>query len=272
MREQIKKAAPFVIGLVLFVAALEVLRVELSAFTWRDLSADVWHTPPGRLFLAVVLTALNYVTLTGYDLLAFAYIGKRLRRAHIAVASFLAYAISNNVGFGVVSGASVRYRFYTRWGVTAEDLSRIVFSYSVTFWLGLFALGGLSLVAAPIPDITGVPARAVLVAIGWVLMAVPPAYVALTMLRREPFRFRQFVLPLPRPAIAVAQLAISCADWLLVGAVLYVLLPDHGPPFFTFLAHVSRRHPPRHGQPCPWRSRRLRRSDGPAASALPLVG
>ena len=236
MRERIKKAAPFVIGLVLFVAALEVLRVELSAFTWRDLSADVWHTPPGRLFLAVVLTALNYATLTGYDLLAFAYIGTRLRRAHIAGASFLAYAISNNVGFGVVSGASVRYRFYTRWGVTAEDLSRIVFSYSVTFWLGLLALGGLSLVAAPIPDITGVPARAVLVAVGWVLMAVPPAYVALTLLRREPFRFRQFVLPLPRPAIAVAQLAISCADWLLMGAVLYVLLPDHGPPFFAFLA------------------------------------
>ena len=236
MRERIKKAAPFVIGLVLFVAALEVLRIELSAFTWRDLSTDVWQTPPGRLFLAVVLTALNYVTLTGYDLLAFAYIGTRLPRAQIAGASFLAYAISNNVGFGVVSGASVRYRFYTRWGVTAEDLSRIVFSYSVTFWLGLFALGGLSLVAAPIPDITGVPARAVLVAIGWVLMAVPPAYVALTVLRREPFRFRQFVLPLPRPAIAVAQLAISCADWLLMGAVLYMLLPDHGPPFFAFLA------------------------------------
>ena len=45
----------------------------------------------------------------------------------------------------MLTGASVRYRFYTRWGVTAEELSRIVFSYSVTFWLGLFALGGLSL-------------------------------------------------------------------------------------------------------------------------------
>ena len=54
--------------------------------------------------------------------------------------SFLAYAISNNVGFAMLSGASVRYRFYTRWGVTAEELSRIVFSYSVTFWLGLLAI------------------------------------------------------------------------------------------------------------------------------------
>ena len=27
----------------------------------------------------------------------------------------------------MLSGASVRYRFYSRWGVTAEELSRIVF-------------------------------------------------------------------------------------------------------------------------------------------------
>ena len=59
--------------------------------------------------------------------------------------------ISNNVGFAMLSGASVRYRFYTRWGLTAEELSRIVFSYSVTFWLGLLGLGGLSLVVSPLP-------------------------------------------------------------------------------------------------------------------------
>ena len=51
--------------------------------------------------------------------------------------SFLAYAISNNVGFAMLSGAAVRYRLYTRWGITAEELSRIVFWYVVTFWLGL---------------------------------------------------------------------------------------------------------------------------------------
>ena len=107
-----------------------------------------------------MLTALNYAALTGYDLLAFAYIGKALPRARIALASFLAYAISNNVGFAMLSGASVRYRFYTRWGVTAEELSRIVFSYSVTFWLGLLGLGGLSLVVSPLAAARELPAHA----------------------------------------------------------------------------------------------------------------
>jgi phosphatidylglycerol lysyltransferase len=45
-----------------------------------------------------------------YDLLAFAYVGRMLRRLHVALASFLAYAISNSVGFALLSGASVRYR------------------------------------------------------------------------------------------------------------------------------------------------------------------
>ena len=128
MRERLRHAMPVVIGLVLFLAALEVLRLELRAVTWHELTADVARTPLAQLALALALTALNYAALTGYDLLAFAYIGKRLPRRHIAFASFLAYAISNNVGFAMLSGASVRYRFYTRWGVTAEELSRIVVS------------------------------------------------------------------------------------------------------------------------------------------------
>jgi len=234
MSGRLRRALPVVIAAVLFVAALEVLRVELHAVSWRELTADIRSTPPSRLLLALALTALNYVTLTGYDLIAFVYIGKRLPRARIAAVSFLAYAISNSVGFAMLSGASVRYRSYTRWGVTPEELSRIVFSYSVTFWLGLFALGGLSLVAAPIPDGAGPPKWAMVPA-GWILMLLPAAYLGLTLVRRTPLQWRQLVLPLPRPSLAIAQILISAIDWTLAGAVLYVLLPPQAPPFLAFL-------------------------------------
>ena len=114
MSERLRQAVPFVIGLLLFLVALEVLRVELRAVNWHDLMADVLRTPRSQIALAFLFTGLNYAALTGYDLLAFAYIGKALPRAQIALASFLAYAISNNIGFAMLSGASVRYRFYTR--------------------------------------------------------------------------------------------------------------------------------------------------------------
>ena len=235
MSERLRQALPVAIGFALFLVALEVLRVELRAVSWHDLTADVLHTPPWQLAVALGLTALNYAALTGYDLLAFAYIGKALPRARIALASFLAYAISNNVGFAMFSGASVRYRFYTRWGVTAEELSRIVFSYSVTFWLGLLGLGGLSLVVSPLASARELPAHALLAPVAWILMSVPPAYLLATVLRRRPLRLRSFELPLPSPTIAMGQALLSAAEWGLAGAVLYVLLPPSGLSFLSFI-------------------------------------
>lgn len=235
MRERLRHAVPVVIGLLLFLAALEVLRLELRAVTWHELSVDIHRTPIAQLVLALGLTALNYAALTGYDLLAFAYIGKRLPRPRIAFASFLAYAVSNNIGFAMLSGASVRYRFYTRWGVTAEELSRIVVSYSTTFWLGLLGLGGLSLAVAPLPEARELPAPALLTIAGILLMLVPPAYLVMTAIRREPLRLRGFELPMPTPMVAAGQILLSSFEWSLAGSVLYVLLPASPLPFLQFL-------------------------------------
>jgi phosphatidylglycerol lysyltransferase len=235
MNERLRQALPALIGLILFLVALVVLRAELRAVRWPEITRDILGTPPSRLALAVVLTALNYLVLTGYDLIAFRYIGKALPRGRIAVAAFLAYAVANNVGVAMLSGASVRYRFYSRWGVTAEELSRIVFSYSVTFWLGLFALGGFAFVVSPLAGDPALPGRGVLVAAGCLLIAAVVGYLAATVVRTEPLRIRRFVLPLPGPAIALQQLLVSAADWALAGAVLYVLLPSGHLSFFAFL-------------------------------------
>ena len=226
MPERLRRALPVAIGLVLFFAALEVLRVELRTISWHELTADVLRTPISRLMLAIALTIVNYATLTGYDLVAFVYIRKPLPLVQIAMVSFLAYAISNNVGFAMLSGASVRYRFYTRWGVTAAELSRIVFSYSVTFWLGLFALGGLSLSASLLARTQDLPGHQFFSLAGWLLMAVPLAYLVATIVRRAPLRFGGYELPLPSPRIALGQIAISGIDWALAGAVLYAPAED----------------------------------------------
>ena len=233
--QTVRRALPAVIGLVLFMAALEVLRVELRSVSWHALRAAVLATPLDRLTLAIVLTAINYAALTGYDVLAFIYVANPLPRLRIAAVSFLAYAVSNNVGFAAFSGASVRYRFYTRWGVTAKELSRIVFSYSVTFWLGLFALGGLSLAVSRLPEGAEIPVSGLLAPLGWIVMTLPFAYIAATVIRRKPIRLWSFELPLPSPRIAWAQLLLSAVDWSLAGAVLYVLLPSSALAFLPFL-------------------------------------
>ena len=158
MGARLARLAPALVSLGVFFFALAVLRAELRHVTWVELMRDVVSIPAGALMTAVALTALNYAVLTAYDLLAFVYIGKPIARARVALASFLAYAVANNIGFSVLSGASIRYRFYTRWGVTAEELSRIVFFYATTFWLGLLLIGGISLATSPLPSDLQVPA------------------------------------------------------------------------------------------------------------------
>jgi phosphatidylglycerol lysyltransferase len=235
MCKHVRAAVPALIALILFVAALEVLRTELRAVTWHTLMADLSNISPWHLALAVLLTAVNYGVLTGYDFLAFAYIGKHLPAGRIAVTSFLAYAISNNVGFAVLSGASVRYRFYTRWGVTAEELSRVVFSYIVTFWLGLLLVGGLSLARSPLPRELGIPMVSMIAPIGWLLMLVSVGYIAAAALQLGPIRMRRLELPLPAARLALAQLAISVLDWTIAATILYALLPPGHVPFLALL-------------------------------------
>ena len=235
MTERLRAALPALIGLVLFLAALEVLRAELQTLTWQGLTAELSNIPPLHLGLAALLTAVNYGVLTGYDFLAFAYVGKRLPWRRVVIVSFLAYAISNNVGFAMVSGASVRYRFYTRWGVTAEELSRIVLSYVVTFWLGLLLIGGLSLVFSRLPRELGPIVPTLVRPIGWLLILASAGYVAAAVFRLGPIRLRRVELSLPKPGLAVAQLAISALDWTVAGAVLYALLPSDSVPFLALM-------------------------------------
>ena len=235
MRERLRAALPALIGLGLFLVALAVLRRELNAVSWRTIAGDVRATSAWSLSLAILLTASNYAVLTAYDFIAFASIEKTLSRWRIAFTSLLAYAVANNVGFAMLSGASVRYRFYSRWGVKPEELSRIVISISITFWLGLLALGGLSLALDPLPGAREIAGTWFTGSAGWILVAISLGYVAATFARRAPLRIGRFEIPMPTPTLAILQLVVSSIDWVLAAAVLYVLLPPSSATFLIVL-------------------------------------
>ena len=137
------------IGVALFVVALFYLWTELRTLSLAQIGRTMQAMPLSHVGFAVALTLVNYAVLTGYDQLAFLYLNRKFPRWQIGLASFVGYAISNNLGFALLSGASARYRFYARWGLTAQEISRIVIFYSGTFWLGLLVLGGWGLAVRP---------------------------------------------------------------------------------------------------------------------------
>ncbi len=170
--ERLRASLPALLGALLFGVALLVLRHELGGVRYHVLSTALLSLPPAAVLGAALLTAANYAVLTGYDQLSFVYIGKRVDRWRISAASFLAYAVANNVGFAMFSGASVRYRFYSRWGTTPSELSRIVLFYSTTFWLGLLLLGGAGLVVSPPAGLAAFSGGAWARPLGTVLLAL----------------------------------------------------------------------------------------------------
>ena len=234
-RDVMRRAWPAVIGLAIFLVAMAVLRSELRLLSWHTLVSNVVNVPVNRLALAFAFTALNYLVLTGYDLLAFSVVDQAPPRRWIVFTSFLAYAFSNAVGFAVLTGTSVRHRFYSRFGVTTETLARVVFFCSLTFWVGLFALGGASLIVSPPATALPPAMRPFLWPAGWLMISVPLLYLLASTLRPAPIRIRQFQLRVPSPSVAVGQMTVSSIDWALAAAGLFVLLPASELTFVTFL-------------------------------------
>lgn len=217
-------------SVVLVIATFEMLHRELSGVSGYRIALAFRGLSSTELGLAALLTAASYAVLGGYELLAFINAGVALSRWRIVLTSFLGYAVSNTVGFSVLSGAAVRYRFYARWQITATQISGIVAFYAGTFWLGLMVLGGWGLWRTSAPLFTGSWGTICTKALGAGILLVSSLYLLASIVWRHP-TIRGRTYDLPRWRIASAQYVLSMLDWTLSAGVLWVLLPDPKPAF-----------------------------------------
>jgi len=228
---------PFV-GLVLFTAALWVIRHELNAYHLHDILRKFHDLPAKTLLSACLFTALSYFLMTGYDYLALRYIQHPLSYAKTALASFIGYAFSNNVGFSMIAGASVRYRLYTTWGLSAFEITQVVGFCSLTLWLGFLALGGIVFLLEPLvlPAALHLPFTSVHI-IGIICLVIVIGVVFMSMVRNKPLKIRDWTFSFPSPSLLSIQIVFSALDWLIASSVLYTLLPST--PAITFPVFIG---------------------------------
>lgn len=238
MRTKLINQIATIFGLILFGWALWVLYHELRVYHYHDIIRNVRSLPAARLLVALGLAFLDYLVLTGYDRLAFKYLQHPLAYKKIALTSFIGYAFSHNIGLTFLTGGSVRYRFYTAWGLSPMEIAKVVLFCGLTFWLGFFLIGGFAFWLQPLalPERLALPFHS-LRWLGWLFLAAIALYLALCLIRNQKLRIRKVEFSLPGPGIALGQLAVSALDWLLVAGVLFTLLPKSGVlGFSTFLA------------------------------------
>lgn len=226
-----------VIALVLFTAALWVLHDSLREFHYHHILAQLRSMPIDHILVALGCTALSYLLMTGYDRLAILYIQHPLPIGKVTLASFISYAFSNTIGFSLLTSGSLRYRFYSAWGVSAEEIARLVTFTVLTFWLGIITVAGIVFITEPMamPMLERLGMYSVR-PVGVLFIGAVIGYLLLVFLRKSPFRLGNWDLPLPSFRLAGMQLLVGSLDWVLAGCVLFVLLPESaGLSFFHFL-------------------------------------
>jgi len=233
-RRQLVSAA---LSVLLFAGAVFVLRSELRDHPLHEIVAELRRFPPLRLILSLAATVLGYLALAGYDAISLATLGRRLPFRRVAYAAFLGYAFANSLPLSVVTGAAVRYRLYSQWGIARGDAARVITLNTVTYVIGLLASAGLAFALQPVlvPGFLRLPLHTAR-PLGFVCLGVAAVYLAWSS-RPVGGDVRVWRWELPRPTLrrAVAQISVGAADWIFSGAALYVLLP-HRVPFHVFFA------------------------------------
>lgn len=223
-RSRLVRLLGSILGLGLFLGALWVLRHELQRVTFQDVVRELRSIRPVRLGGALLLTTLGYGALTGYDLLALQHLGLALPRRRVFFASFVGYALANNIPLAFLVGGSVRYRLYSGWGVSGADTASLVLLNVLTYSLGLVTAAALAFTLYPeaVPGLLGLPFRSTR-PLGLAAAALVVGYLAWSR-RGGRLGVGKWAFTPPPLSTSLRQIGVSLADWLLSGAALFVLL------------------------------------------------
>jgi uncharacterized membrane protein YbhN (UPF0104 family) len=210
----------------------------LRRYDYAELADAIFAVPGSNFAMAIGWAMASYLCLTGFDWLALRYVGARLPYRKVALASFVSLSMGHNIGFAGLSSGAIRYRFYSREGVSGADVAKLVVFCGVTVGLGLFILAGLAIMVRPgqAETILGLD-KPLLMAIAGICLSVPIVYVGLAWRVRHEFRFRGMSFKMPSVGLALAQAGLGLLNFACVAACLHQVLTASVD--ITYVATVS---------------------------------
>lgn len=219
------------------VAAVLILRHQLANVSVSEIETAIRAVPPANIALSLLLVAISYFCLSSYDWLALRIVDRKVPARHALITGFTSYAFSNNLGFAVLTGGSIRYRAYSALNVPLADVALIT-AYS----LGSFIIGaGIILAAAGVFDTAQLAQAVGLPPVLVRALAIGGAVVVIGYLGAsaagggKAIELRWVSIPIPKPQIAFSQAGVSTVDILVSAAALYLLVPVDLPfGFITF--------------------------------------
>ena len=224
----------------IIAASGAALFYRLHDLDWQAVAVALGDASPVRVTAAAAIVACGYLTLAFYDWFALQAIGAR--QVPWRVAAFTgttSYAIGHGVGAMLFASAAIRYRVYSRFGLTPVDVAKVCFVAGLTFWLGNITALGVGVIympgaAAAVDQMPGWGNRA----IGVAALCALAAYLAWVSRKRRIFSYDGSSLTLPSGSMTLLQIAIGLADLSCCSLVMYMLMPQVPAIDFTSLAVV----------------------------------
>lgn len=213
--------------LLFFILVPTLLFMLLRNQDWGEVHHALLSYPARTLLLGLAIAACSFVLFSAYDLLGRRYTGHTLPARQVMPLAFVCYAFNLNLS-AWVGGVALRYRLYSRLGLDVPTISRILGLGLVTNWLGYLIVAG-SLFVCGFPRLpAGLEIGSTgLRLIGVGLLLVAGAYLlACAFAKRRSWQVRGQQLTLPGIRLALLQALMGACNWMLMGAVIYTLLPD----------------------------------------------
>ncbi|KOC92876.1 lysylphosphatidylglycerol synthase domain-containing protein [Winslowiella iniecta] len=219
------KLAKKILTWLFFAAVIVLLVVYAKKVNWEDVYNVIINYNRTAILAAVALVIVSYLTYGLYDLIGRAYCGHKLAKRQVMLVSFICYAFNLTLSTWV-GGVAMRYRLYSRLGLPGSTITRI-FSLSIaTNWLGYILLAGVVFSGGMVPIPKGwFIGEGTLRIIGVALLALVVVYLALCAFsKRRRWTIKGQKLALPSLRMALFQFAVSCANWMVMGAIIWLLL------------------------------------------------
>lgn len=212
-------------GLVAWLIANQAMLVD-----WDDVLAAFGRLPATTLLAAAALAASSFALYSTYDLLGRHLTRHTLPAGMVMGITFVSYAFNLNLG-SLVGGVAFRYRLYSRRGLGNATITRVLGFSMLTNWFGYLVVAGAVFAFGPLDLPSGwkIDDRGLRV-LGAVLLAVAAIYlVVCATAKGKTLRLRGHTLQVPSLRMALLQLAMSCANWSLMGGVVWLLLQQKVP-------------------------------------------
>ena len=210
-----------------FIAVIVLLVIYARKVNWHDVVEVIANYNRTAIGISIALVVVSYLTYGVYDLIGQAYCGHKLQKRQVMLVSFICYAFNLTLSTWV-GGVAMRYRLYSRLGLSGSTITRI-FSLSIaTNWLGYVLVAGVVFSSGMVPVPSGwFIGEGTLRTIGAGLLIFVVVYLALCAFsKRRRWVVKGHKLALPSFRMAILQFAVSSANWLVMGAIIWLLLGE----------------------------------------------